>query len=159
MRGHWLVGELAHLRLSLCSVVEFYLLFRLASGSRLRWLLWGRGCVAISRNDATLVGVPNSIGRHDRRALRELLRRHRRVAQAVVATWSRGSLVGPKIVALLVIGRAVLVLFLLLLGRGAGKELLRSLGRLLGQLLGLLLSKLLGLLGLLLGRLLGMLLG
>jgi hypothetical protein len=95
-----------------------------------------------------MVGVPDSVGRHDCRALMGLrLGRWCWIAQFEIATGAWRSCIGVTIGMLLLLGRVVQVL--LRWGRSTGEELLRFLGRLLGRVL---LLMLLLLLLLLLGR-------
>jgi hypothetical protein len=111
----------------------------------LRLLLWGVCCCTIVWNYATMVGVPDSVGRHDCRALMGLrLGRRCWIAQFEIATGAWRSCIGVTIGMLLLLGRVVQVLLLLRWGRSAGEELLRFLGRVLLLMLVLLLVLVLG---------------
>ena len=77
---------LGHLGLAWSSVIEHNLFFRVAVGCRtLLLLLRGVGCGTIHWNDAILVWVPDSVGRHRCRALLGLLRLRCWIAQIKIS--------------------------------------------------------------------------
>jgi hypothetical protein len=92
---------------SLLTIVELDLFFRLVllEGRLLRWR--GAGGGAVQRNNATLGRVPSSIGWQGCWALARWRWRCRRVAQGKVTPWTGSAFIGPRVGTLLVLWRAV----------------------------------------------------